>query len=93
MAMQAANATASLAGPAADLRRRPAPSRSTGRFAMKGNIMLKKTVLTTLSLILLSGAAMAGEGLSNMWEMRARMDAQLQTQQQQAPQAQDAAGK
>ncbi|MBN3004611.1 hypothetical protein HNO92_002302 [Chromobacterium alkanivorans] len=55
--------------------------------------MLKKTVLTTLSLILLSGAAMAGEGLSNMWEMRARMDAQLQTQQQQAPQAQDAAGK
>lgn len=54
--------------------------------------MLKKTVLTTLSLILLSSAAMAGEGLSNMWEMRARMDAQLQTQQP-APQAQDAAAK
>ena len=30
--------------------------------------MLKKTVLTTLSLVLLSSAALAGEGLSNMWE-------------------------
>ncbi|UGA36524.1 hypothetical protein JOS77_19530 [Chromobacterium haemolyticum] len=57
--------------------------------------MLKKTVLTTLSLILLSNAAMAGgrRVVQYVWEMRARMDAQLQGQQQQAPQAQDAAGK
>ncbi|KMN32320.1 hypothetical protein VI26_16885 [Chromobacterium sp. LK1] len=62
---------------------------------------MKKVILSTLSLLLLSGAAMAGgEGASNAREMRARMDAQIAAQQaavqqdskQQASTQQDNAG-
>lgn len=43
---------------------------------------MKKTVLTALSLIILSGAAMAGgEGASNAREMRERMEAQIAAKQ------------
>ncbi|WP_434633429.1 hypothetical protein [Chromobacterium sp. CV08] len=49
--------------------------------------MLKQTTLAALSLILLSGAAMAGsDGYNNMKAMRERMDAQLQGQAQQVQQ-------
>ncbi|MGC0151830.1 hypothetical protein ACPRNU_05165 [Chromobacterium vaccinii] len=40
--------------------------------------MLKTIVVSTLSLLLLSASAMAGsDGLSVMWAMRGRMDAQM----------------
>lgn len=43
---------------------------------------MKKTILTALSLIILSGAAMAGgEGANNAREMRERMDAQIAAKQ------------
>ncbi|MBA8734529.1 hypothetical protein [Chromobacterium violaceum] len=45
--------------------------------------MLKQTAIAALSMILLSGAAIAGEGYDNMKAMRDRMDAQLQGQSQQ----------
>ncbi|WP_199153158.1 MULTISPECIES: hypothetical protein [Chromobacterium] len=43
--------------------------------------MLKTIFISALTLLLLSGSAMAGsEGLSNMWAMRGRMNAQLHGQ-------------
>ncbi|ERE07317.1 hypothetical protein [Pseudogulbenkiania ferrooxidans] len=55
--------------------------------------MLKQTAIAALSLILLSGAAIAGEGNDNMKAMRDRMDAQLQGQSQQQVQHQAPAQK
>ncbi|MEO9386383.1 hypothetical protein [Chromobacterium phragmitis] len=48
--------------------------------------MLKQTAIAALSLIVLSGAAIAGDGNDNMKSMRDRMDAQLQGQSQQVQQ-------
>ncbi|WP_199776189.1 hypothetical protein [Chromobacterium vaccinii] len=43
--------------------------------------MLKTLVVTALALLTLSGSALAGsDGLSVMWAMRGRMDAQLHGQ-------------
>ncbi|MBW7566874.1 hypothetical protein KIF53_11120 [Chromobacterium subtsugae] len=43
--------------------------------------MLKTILASSLSLLLLSASAMAGsDGLSVMWAMRGRMDAQLHNQ-------------
>ncbi|MCD4486214.1 hypothetical protein LQR31_17220 [Chromobacterium vaccinii] len=42
--------------------------------------MLKTLVVTALALLTLSGSVMAGDGLSVMWAMRGRMDAQLHGQ-------------
>ncbi|MGY8626852.1 hypothetical protein [Chromobacterium violaceum] len=42
--------------------------------------MLKTLVATAITLLTLSSSAMAGEGLSAMWAMRGRMDAQLHGQ-------------
>ncbi|WP_043632437.1 hypothetical protein [Chromobacterium haemolyticum] len=54
---------------------------------------MKKTVLTALSLIILSGAAMAGgEGANNAREMRERMDAQIAAKQAAASQQPPTAG-
>ncbi|POZ64000.1 hypothetical protein [Chromobacterium alticapitis] len=50
--------------------------------------MLKQTAIATLSLILLSGAAMAGsEGNANMKAMRDRMNAQIEQTNQAQTQA------
>ncbi|MEO9386385.1 hypothetical protein [Chromobacterium phragmitis] len=42
--------------------------------------MLKTLIVSALTLLTLSSSAMAGEGLSVMWAMRGRMDAQLHGQ-------------